>query len=163
MQVVFLLFKFYCNVSTSSTPRLRRLGKTAGVAYARGSLVSFAGLLSAFKCTAVQIHAKLIIELKIIYQKWSLSVQVGRGGNALCLCGIALVPACWGHWELFCKFSQDTFLKSEFDYNLFFFCFVFLCAPIPNKLLNVGHLRVEEISCLEHLVIYLRKYLLYAM
>lgn len=29
-----------------------------------GSLVSFAGLLSASGCTAVQIHAKLIIELK---------------------------------------------------------------------------------------------------
>lgn len=78
--------------------------ETAEVAYAHGSLVSFACLLSAFYCTAVQIHAKLIIELKSseIYQMWSLSVQVGRGSNALYLCGIALVPACWGHGELFC-------------------------------------------------------------
>lgn len=38
--------------------------KTAEVAHAHGSLVSFAGLLSASRYTAVQIHAKLIIELK---------------------------------------------------------------------------------------------------
>lgn len=68
--------------------------KTAEVACAYGSLVSFAGLLSAFHCTAVQIHAKLIIALKRIYRKRSLSVQVGRGSNARYLCGIALVPAC---------------------------------------------------------------------
>lgn len=43
--------------------------KTAEVACAYGSLVSFAGLLSAFHCTAVQIHAKLIIALKRIYWK----------------------------------------------------------------------------------------------
>lgn len=76
-------------------------GETAAVACAHGSLVSFAGLLSAFHYTAVQIHAKLIIELKWIYQKWSLSVQVGRGSNALYPCGIALVPACWGNGKLF--------------------------------------------------------------
>lgn len=76
--------------------------KTAEVAHAHGSLVSFAGLLSASHYTAVQIHAKLIIELKKIHGKSSLSVQVGRGSNAQSLCGIALVPACSGTRELFC-------------------------------------------------------------
>lgn len=47
-----------------------------------------------FLSTAVQIHAKLIIALKRICQKLSLSVQVGKGSNAQYLCGIALVPAC---------------------------------------------------------------------
>lgn len=59
--------------------------KTADSAFANGSLVSFAGLLSAFfYSTAVQIHAKLIMALKKkLLQVVSLSVQVGKGGNAL--------------------------------------------------------------------------------
>lgn len=69
--------------------------------FANGSLVSFADLLSAFFCsTAVQIHAKLIMALKKNLLELSLSVQVGKGGNALRLRSIALVPACWGNWEL---------------------------------------------------------------
>lgn len=66
------------------------------------SLVSFAGLLSAFLYTAVQIHAKLIMALNRIRPKCSFPVQVGRGSNAQSSCGIALVPACGGRRELLC-------------------------------------------------------------
>lgn len=76
--------------------------KTAEVARVHGSLVSFAGLLSAFLYTAVQIHAKLIMELNRVRLKFSIPVQVGRGSNAQSSCGIALVPACGGRRELLC-------------------------------------------------------------
>lgn len=74
--------------------------KTDEVARVHGSLISFAGLLSAFLYTAVQIHAKLIMELNRIRLKCSFPVQVGRGSNAQSSCGIALVPACGGRREL---------------------------------------------------------------
>lgn len=85
----------------------------AGVACVRGSLVSFAGLLSAFLCTAVQIHAKLIMELNRTHPKCSFPAQVGRGSNAQSLLGIALVPACGGRRELLCiNFSCKLTCKS---------------------------------------------------
>lgn len=90
--------------------------KTAEVARVHRSLVSFAGLLSAFLYTAVQIHAKLIMELKRICPKCSFPVQVGRGSNAQSSCGIALVPACGGRRELLCiNVSRELTFKSIQD------------------------------------------------
>lgn len=94
--------------------------KTAEVARVHGSLVSFAGLLSAFLYTAVQIHAKLIMELNRIGPKCSFPVQVGRGSNAQSLCGIALVPACGGRRELLCiSVSCELTCKSVRDVCIF--------------------------------------------
>lgn len=90
--------------------------KTAEAACVHGSLVSFADLLSAFLYTAVQIHAKLIMELNRIHPKCSFPVQVGRGSNARTSCGIALVPACGGRKELLCiSFTCELTCKSVQD------------------------------------------------
>lgn len=80
----------------------------------------------------MQIHAKLIIELKWIYQKWSLSVQVGRGSNALYLWGIALVPACWGNGELFCTKFLWNRPQMHLEYVLYY---TFGSSPSPPCLM----------------------------